>query len=117
MNVGDKVNYIPGEAHAMDVLSDGSFVYQFGRMENGKIIPLSNQEAKQAASMVARGLGYGSPNSFIKIGPRPEVLWKAIILALNDDGTALLEIESHLAGITLEYNNVPEGHGPHNWYA
>ncbi len=118
VSVGDKVRYVPDEAHAMDIMEDGKRAWDFqsvGRRDEGKA--LSHPEV---ANLLKRGKGAAGKAPALKpLAPR--CCWPAKVLAVKEDGTTVdLEVEGRPPGCTFGMANIPhaprEKNKPHTWH-
>jgi hypothetical protein len=118
MQIGDKVQYIPDECHALQ-RGPGGFPWNFGwktgkRLGGGKgdeVVPLTQDEAmlklrhikKQAPDRAA-----SERDKLVLLTPNGS--WEAIIKAIHGEGeelTADLDIKDPTTGATLHYDEVP----------
>lgn len=123
MRVGDRVWYVPHLCHAFDMDTLGDYPWVLGREAPGRgngakeVKELTNKEVTAAMSS-SRGSGVSSRSKLTPL--RPRVLWSAVIAAVNEDGTADLDIQYHLPGVTHQYAGVPYADKsknlPHTWH-
>lgn len=114
--VGDSVKYIPDEAHGLDIMPDGTTAWDYGTVN-----PKTKQVEKLTPDLLGNLLNIirrDPERKSLLVPMGPAHAWPALILKLNDDGTADLGITSPLPGVALGYFKVPydaSGKTPGSW--
>jgi hypothetical protein len=108
LNTGDKVEYVPAEAHALDRDQLGNYPWVIGRRNHrGDVEELTSKEVDEAMSFIRR---HPSPQEERQklVSVRPATTWPAVVRNYHvDDGTVDLDIQGIQSGVTLHYNRVP----------
>lgn len=124
---GDPVLYVAHIDHARDCGMDGEFVFEFehakdGPMRKGKLSARMDDKADLAkvGKLMRRDPATGhieTAGGHIVRPTRPKAAWRAVVLAVKDDGTCDLLID-HPHGHKLEYPGVSYSAGGdlHSWH-
>lgn len=109
--VGQKVNYVPDQAHALDRDANGNYpwVLGFPRFTSAgkmEIEELAGHRIEEVLNAIRRHPNPAEERrklTFI----RPCKVWPATITAAHEDGTVNLDIQGHNGGVTIHYEKVP----------
>jgi hypothetical protein len=115
-SVGDVVTYAPHECHALDRDAQGDYpwVMLYDRRlvsndERGNPIweqeELKGERVDQVLDMIRRHPNPKEERKKLHL-VRPQKMRRAVVAAVNDDGTCNLDVDSHNGGVTLHYQNV-----------
>lgn len=118
MQIGDKVNYVPAAAHALDRDSRGNYPFVIGRKSRERV-PGTNRFEEVVVEMQGAALDAylrelsnsperGNEKDKGLLLVRPCQLWSAVVTSVNEDDTVDLDIAyPRHSGVTLHYGNVP----------
>lgn len=100
---GDRVLYVPEEAHALDLFPDGQFAWEFCQAQSRRL--LGPREVVQLARDERGDLR--DPAGRLVLPLRPRLFWLATVRAVHPDGAADLDIQAPEGCVTLHYNRRP----------
>lgn len=121
INVGDKVMYVPGDAHAKDRLPDRSYLFYYNlvNVKDGGRRPATDKDIEKRLKLGDKMLMGPEGNWRLElIGPSCH--WPAEVLAVHPDGSVDLSVRHLLGGVTMGCPNVPHdpnGTRMHSYYA
>ena len=120
VTIGDKVLYVPDEAHAFDKLADGTRAWDFELLN-----PKKPEDAGKALTdkAVADMLDprHRQAHRKVPIKPlTPRCTWPAVVRGVGANGMLNLDVEARPPGCTHGYDNVPfapaEANKGHSWH-
>src|SRR5437016_5329503 len=106
--IGDSVQYVPAEDHALDRDSNGNYPWVLGWKDlRGNTEELT--DSKRIDEVIAHIRRHNDAEAERKklIFIRPARTWPAVVRAVNDNGTVDLDIQGNTSGVTLHYSGVP----------
>lgn len=128
LRVGDRVRYVPHTLHAREHDIDQNYPWVFGFKHRRQVIVdqasqrwgwedyvevLDDKRMKEIAAYLSRHSNRAEEEKNLYL-LRPSRTWPAKVVAVNDDGTADIDIEarwcdrlSRGSGVTLHYRGVP----------
>jgi hypothetical protein len=112
--VGDKVGYVVHEAHALKPDAKGDYPWHMGvrRAVNRRgraeeqVEELEGKELNDYLNFLRRHPNPAEERKRL-VFLRPKTSWPTIVTALNDDGSAALDVQSAQGGVTLHEPSVP----------
>jgi hypothetical protein len=118
--VGDKVLYVPHEIHAFQPDAAGNLAWVIGRKvpPSGNVEELSGKTLQEYLDLIRRSSDPTRARQDLVL-MRPSKPWAAVVTAVNEDGTASLDIASTTGGVTLHYRGIPldsSARKPHSFY-